>query len=234
MKLRKQGQFGRIPVSIEMGEPRQLAPEEVCPFCGQPSLQLLKDPSIDNAVNMGLIPEPMFDLAEELGQGPGGVCMCPQCGHEKKHERGEPCQQDICPECGISMLRKIETDKGIDPMPEIEEDALIPEDVEIIVVEAPLDEKEMKEVMEEEKPKKKSKKKGAVSGIKICSACFSNAIKKIDKKVLSAVAEELDAQIPDLNNVCFCQQCGHMEPITDGSKCGGPCPVCGFAAMSKA
>jgi uncharacterized protein len=38
--------------------------------------------------------------------GPGGVCKCPECGHEQAHIRGQPCSQVKCPECNTLMTRK--------------------------------------------------------------------------------------------------------------------------------
>jgi predicted Fe-Mo cluster-binding NifX family protein len=38
--------------------------------------------------------------------GAGGVCVCPQCGHEEPHERGVPCLQKVCAKCGANMIRK--------------------------------------------------------------------------------------------------------------------------------
>lgn len=38
--------------------------------------------------------------------GPGGTCVCPQCGEETAHQRGVPCYQQKCPECGANMVRK--------------------------------------------------------------------------------------------------------------------------------
>jgi len=40
-----------------------------------------------------------------LAAGPGGVCICPDCGHEKAHIRGQPCNQSKCPKCGTLMTR---------------------------------------------------------------------------------------------------------------------------------
>ncbi|MFP4256355.1 MAG: hypothetical protein ACLFQ9_05795 [Desulfobacterales bacterium] len=37
--------------------------------------------------------------------GPGGVCACPDCGYQQPHERGVPCPQVKCPQCGRAMLR---------------------------------------------------------------------------------------------------------------------------------
>lgn len=38
--------------------------------------------------------------------GPGGVCICTQCGYEGPHQRGIPCTQQKCPRCGMLMVRK--------------------------------------------------------------------------------------------------------------------------------
>jgi predicted Fe-Mo cluster-binding NifX family protein len=38
--------------------------------------------------------------------GPGGSCVCPQCGHKEPHERGIPCAQKKCPKCGVAMTRE--------------------------------------------------------------------------------------------------------------------------------
>ncbi len=41
-------------------------------------------------------------------QGVGGaeLCVCPECGHEEKHKRDEPCNKIKCPECGTPMKGK--------------------------------------------------------------------------------------------------------------------------------
>ena len=44
---------------------------------------------------------PMSDAAG----GPGGFCMCPECGWKKEHERGIPCSQVECPACHNPMTR---------------------------------------------------------------------------------------------------------------------------------
>lgn len=38
--------------------------------------------------------------------GPGGNCICPKCGHKATHERGTPCLEIKCPECGTYMTRE--------------------------------------------------------------------------------------------------------------------------------
>jgi hypothetical protein len=37
--------------------------------------------------------------------GPGGQCVCPQCGHKEAHAVGMPCIQRKCPKCGTNMTR---------------------------------------------------------------------------------------------------------------------------------
>lgn len=37
--------------------------------------------------------------------GPGGFCICPNCGERKQHERGIPCSQVPCPACQNPMTR---------------------------------------------------------------------------------------------------------------------------------
>lgn len=37
--------------------------------------------------------------------GPGGECVCPQCGQRLSHVAGQPCNQRTCPKCGARMTR---------------------------------------------------------------------------------------------------------------------------------
>ncbi|MFW5902693.1 MAG: hypothetical protein ACOCTT_02290 [archaeon] len=41
-------------------------------------------------------------------QGEGGAsrCVCPNCGYEEAHQRGTPCQERKCPECGAPLVGK--------------------------------------------------------------------------------------------------------------------------------
>lgn len=39
------------------------------------------------------------------GSGPGGNCVCPNCGHTLPHERGVPCYSVNCPRCGTKMMK---------------------------------------------------------------------------------------------------------------------------------
>jgi hypothetical protein len=37
--------------------------------------------------------------------GPGGDCICPNCGYRKTHQVGVPCMNEACPKCGTRMTR---------------------------------------------------------------------------------------------------------------------------------
>lgn len=37
--------------------------------------------------------------------GTVGVCVCPKCGHQEPHQRGNPCFQKKCSKCGTAMVR---------------------------------------------------------------------------------------------------------------------------------
>lgn len=38
--------------------------------------------------------------------GPGGTCVCPNCGHREPHVAGQPCYKKKCPQCGTQMIRE--------------------------------------------------------------------------------------------------------------------------------
>jgi hypothetical protein len=38
--------------------------------------------------------------------GPGGTCVCPNCGHKVKHTADRPCYEMSCPKCGSQMTRE--------------------------------------------------------------------------------------------------------------------------------
>jgi predicted Fe-Mo cluster-binding NifX family protein len=37
--------------------------------------------------------------------GPGGICVCRNCGEKASHTAGQPCLQMACPKCGTPMTR---------------------------------------------------------------------------------------------------------------------------------
>ena len=41
-----------------------------------------------------------------MGMGSGGNCVCMRCGKKIPHERGVPCIDVSCPNCGASMTRE--------------------------------------------------------------------------------------------------------------------------------
>lgn len=40
-----------------------------------------------------------------FGMGPEGECICPSCGKRVPHQRGIPCYEQKCPNCGKDMTR---------------------------------------------------------------------------------------------------------------------------------
>ncbi len=40
------------------------------------------------------------------GAGPGGQCLCTNCGTVVAHKQGIPCIEETCPNCGASMSRE--------------------------------------------------------------------------------------------------------------------------------
>jgi len=43
---------------------------------------------------------------DKPGSGPGGDCVCPNCGYTTSHSRLSPCNQRTCPKCGNTMTRE--------------------------------------------------------------------------------------------------------------------------------
>jgi len=41
-----------------------------------------------------------------MAAGPGGLCVCPKCGHSEPHKVGLRCYERNCPKCGSVMARK--------------------------------------------------------------------------------------------------------------------------------
>ncbi|MBU1939151.1 hypothetical protein KKH30_00130 [Candidatus Micrarchaeota archaeon] len=38
--------------------------------------------------------------------GPGGTCVCSECGYKETHSRARPCTKCECPKCGSLMVRE--------------------------------------------------------------------------------------------------------------------------------
>ena len=45
-------------------------------------------------------------LGGRKAAGPGGNCICPNCGHKAPHKVGQPCFEIACPKCGTEMTRE--------------------------------------------------------------------------------------------------------------------------------
>ena len=68
------------------------------------------------AESMGGAFQPATEMAEAdrqtlarqpggTGEGPGGSCVCPDCGHTQNHAIGEACNKTKCAKCGALMAR---------------------------------------------------------------------------------------------------------------------------------
>jgi len=42
----------------------------------------------------------------QRGRGPGGNCVCQNCGRTTPHEQRRPCSRELCPSCGTRMTRE--------------------------------------------------------------------------------------------------------------------------------
>ncbi|MFL7894183.1 MAG: hypothetical protein ACK2UM_02515 [Anaerolineales bacterium] len=45
-------------------------------------------------------------MSGPLAAGPGGYCVCQNCGTRAEHVAGKPCNQQKCPKCGAQMMRE--------------------------------------------------------------------------------------------------------------------------------
>ena len=44
-------------------------------------------------------------LGGGFAKGPGGDCLCHNCGYQESHQLGAPCYTKNCPKCGTLMTR---------------------------------------------------------------------------------------------------------------------------------
>jgi hypothetical protein len=44
-------------------------------------------------------------LGGGFARGPGGYCICSNCGEKVAHKIATPCQYQKCPKCGSPMTR---------------------------------------------------------------------------------------------------------------------------------
>jgi predicted DNA-binding protein (UPF0251 family) len=71
--------------------PEKEAKIEKCPLCHSTDI-----------INFDENPE----NEEEISAHCHDVCVCTNCGHEQSHHYGKPCSEEICPKCGIRMVKK--------------------------------------------------------------------------------------------------------------------------------
>ena len=45
-------------------------------------------------------------LCDSIPTSRPDICVCPQCGVELPHLKGEPCRETTCSHCGVSLKRK--------------------------------------------------------------------------------------------------------------------------------
>lgn len=45
-------------------------------------------------------------MERRYGLGPGGTCVCNNCGYTEAHSVGVPCFNKKCPKCGITLSRR--------------------------------------------------------------------------------------------------------------------------------
>jgi len=51
-------------------------------------------------------PRRSFSQGDKPGSGPGGYCVCPDCGAKVTHATGVPCNKVACPKCGTTMTKE--------------------------------------------------------------------------------------------------------------------------------
>jgi len=73
---------------------------KVCPNCGAEDIT-----HINAAFNHAAV-SGHRRRNQGQGKGPGGICICPQCGAEVPHKRGVSCARHRCGKCNIPMQRK--------------------------------------------------------------------------------------------------------------------------------
>lgn len=44
-------------------------------------------------------------MSGPFSAGPGGMCVCLNCGHKAPHAPGQPCNRTECPRCGAFLTR---------------------------------------------------------------------------------------------------------------------------------
>jgi predicted DNA-binding protein (UPF0251 family) len=45
-------------------------------------------------------------LCDSIPSDRPDICVCPECGYEHPHQKGEPCRETSCSQCGAPLKRK--------------------------------------------------------------------------------------------------------------------------------
>lgn len=62
-----------------------------CPVCSHSETEKINTPEA---------------VPSNLGSTEDGRCICPKCNLTRKHQPGEPCRNNYCPQCNVSMIRE--------------------------------------------------------------------------------------------------------------------------------
>ena len=97
-------------ISIEGGKVYFDSDWYQCNGCGCNFNNPQKDKAIQNCPLCGHLQIERFDFQYETENGNTkfceSLCVCPNCGFEQEHQTGNPCIEQICPECNHIMNRK--------------------------------------------------------------------------------------------------------------------------------
>lgn len=81
-----------------------------CQKCGCYFNNPEKDQGVENCPLCGSRKINNYEYDAPHGKEPiekeDDICICPSCGFERNHQRGEPCHRVICPRCQSAMRRK--------------------------------------------------------------------------------------------------------------------------------
>jgi hypothetical protein len=72
---------------------------------GKSQLRLTRDQWLEIGDMAGWAKDMGFGAARlKFESGPGSHCVCPMCGHSKRHVRMMPCEKLTCPRCGQAKM----------------------------------------------------------------------------------------------------------------------------------
>ena len=72
-------------------QPDKIEKPVICPLCGSGEIE-----------DCAEAPESVSDYHPHCDE----LCVCARCGYEKPHIPGNPCKDELCPDCGTHLVRK--------------------------------------------------------------------------------------------------------------------------------